>query len=179
MTPVSTRRGRTGLGQRVRAANPIRTNAQLVDDIGTRAGQWAGRSRQQVSLAGDTPRVVGTKQHTYAKVSVRPSTVANSTRGWRVGDPINNLTAKGNVPSWTAVRQRFWKNQAFYNAAECKAADLARMRQGLAPQRVNRDTGLLESMHLHHDPPQSAGGLFDFESMWPPHHWELNYGSGS
>ena len=45
----------------------VRTNAQLVDDIGTRAGQWAGRSRQQTSLAGLTAREIGTKQHTYAR----------------------------------------------------------------------------------------------------------------
>lgn len=45
----------------------VRTNAQLVDDIGTRAGQWAGRSRQQTSLAGLTAREVATQQHSYAK----------------------------------------------------------------------------------------------------------------
>ena len=45
----------------------VRSNAQLVDDIGTRAGQWAGRSRQQTSLAGLTAREVGTQQHSYAK----------------------------------------------------------------------------------------------------------------
>ena len=44
-----------------------RTNAQLVDDIGTRAGQWARRSRQQTALADASPQTVGIKQHGYAK----------------------------------------------------------------------------------------------------------------
>lgn len=33
--------------------------------------------------------------------------------GWKVGEPITNQTAKGNVPAWSTVRQRFWKNEAF------------------------------------------------------------------
>jgi hypothetical protein len=99
------------------------------------------------------------------------------TRGWKVGDPINNLTAKGNVPSWDAVRQRIWKNEAFYNPGQYTARDLGRMQQGLAPQRLNQ-FGQWESMHLHHNPPQSAGGLFDVEPLWPPQHWDVHYGNG-
>jgi RHS repeat-associated protein len=33
--------------------------------------------------------------------------------GWKVGSPITNLTSKGNVPAWSTVRQRYWKNEAF------------------------------------------------------------------
>lgn len=33
-----------------------------------------------------------------------PTTLANSTKGWKVGDPINNLTSKGGVPEWGTVR---------------------------------------------------------------------------
>jgi len=106
-------------------------------------------------------------------------TVANSTRAWRVGDPINNLTSRGRVPSWDAVRQRYWKNEAFYRSGEYSSAELVRMRQGLAPQRLNFRTGKLESIHLHHDPPQSAGGLFDFEPLWPEAHRQIHRGGGS
>jgi hypothetical protein len=95
--------------------------------------------------------------------------VANATRGWRVGDPINNLTAKGNVPSWSAVRQRIWKNEAFYNAESYSAGNVTRMRQGLAPQQINR-FGQIESMEFHHWPPQRQGGLFDVTPMWPSDH---------
>lgn len=85
-------------------------------------------------------------------------------------DPINNLTAAGNVPSWSAVRSRIWKNEAFYNPTVYDEVNLARMRIGLAPQRVNPITGLFESMHLHHIPPQREGGLFDVIKLWPPEH---------
>ncbi|MEM7176003.1 MAG: tetratricopeptide repeat protein, partial [Chlamydiota bacterium] len=39
-------------------------------------------------------------------------TMPNSTIGWKVGDPINNLTKSGGVPKWSTVRQRYWKNKA-------------------------------------------------------------------
>ena len=97
-------------------------------------------------------------------------TTANPTRGWKVGDPINNFTSKGNVPSWSAVRQRFWKNEALNNAANYSEANLARMRQGLAPQRINPQSGLLESKELHHTPSQRSGGLFDVQPVWPEEH---------
>ena len=114
--------------------------------------------------------------HLSRTASMRPGgvggaspVVANATRGWHVGDPINNLTAKGNVPSWDAVRQRYWKNQRFYRTATYGPTDLARMRKGLAPQRIN-DFGQLESVQLHHNPPRSAGGLFDVRPLWPDQH---------
>jgi hypothetical protein len=97
-------------------------------------------------------------------------TLPNTTRGWRVGDPINDLTSTGRVPSWTAVRQRFWKNEAHFNPGNYSEANLARMRQGLAPQRINPRTGQLESMELHHTPPQRDGGLFDVRPVWPDDH---------
>jgi len=100
--------------------------------------------------------------------------MANSTRGWRVGEPINNLTAKGNVPSWSAVRQRFWKNEAHFNAEKYSGVNLDRMKRGLAPQKINRRTGRLESKELHHIPPQREGGLFDFEAVWPDAHARID-----
>jgi hypothetical protein len=95
--------------------------------------------------------------------------VVNTTCGWRVGGPINNLTLEGNVPSWDAVRQRIWKNEAFYNAKKYTAENLARMRQGLAPQRINK-LGQIESMEFHHWPPQRQGGLFEVTPTWPSDH---------
>jgi hypothetical protein len=97
-----------------------------------------------------------------------------TTKGWRVGDPINNLTAKGQVPSWSAVRQRIWKNEAFYNARNYSPENLARMRQGLAPQRINKALGDWESMELHHWPPQRDGGLFDVQKVWPSEHENID-----
>lgn len=40
--------------------------------------------------------------------------------------------------------------------------NIKRMEKGLAPQYINKETGILESMELHHDPAQRAGGKFNF-----------------
>ena len=53
--------------------------------------------------------------------------------GWKVGDDISNLTRAGNVPSWSTVRQRYWKNEALTNYKEYSPEDLLRMSQGRAP----------------------------------------------
>ena len=95
---------------------------------------------------------------------------ARTFRGWRQGDPITNLTRQGNVPKWSTIRQRYWKNEALYNPSAWKKADLERMQRGLAPQRLNRETGVWESKELHHIPPQREGGLFDFVPLWPDEH---------
>jgi len=117
----------------------------------------------------------GVRSFLRGRVPVAPGrTLPNTTRGWRVGDPINNLTAEGNVPSWSTVRQRFWKNEAALNPGNYSEANLARMRQGLAPQRINRVTGELESMELHHMPPQRDGGLFDVQPVWPDEHARID-----
>jgi hypothetical protein len=97
-------------------------------------------------------------------------TLPNSTRGWHVGDPINNLTSKGDVPSWTAVRERIWKNEAYYRSGKYDVLDRIRMQQGLPPTRINPEAGLLERMELHHVPPQREGGLFDVHRLWESQH---------
>jgi len=99
----------------------------------------------------------------------RQPTTVNNTRGWRRGEPINNQTAAGRTPTWSAVRSRYWKNQSLDTEAY-SPRNIVRMSGGLAPQRVNPRTGLLESQELHHDPPQREGGLFDLEQLWPEEH---------
>ncbi len=95
--------------------------------------------------------------------------------GWKVGEPITNLTAKVNVPAWSTVRQRFWKNEAFLNGSAYSESNLLRMQKGLAPQRLNPNTGLMESMELHHHiVPQRNRGLFDFIKVWPDEHRALD-----
>ncbi|HQJ90442.1 MAG TPA: hypothetical protein PLB70_07490, partial [Paludibacteraceae bacterium] len=112
-----------------------------------------------------------------SKVSTPASETATEAAktGWKVGEPITNLTAKGNVPAWSTVRQRFWKNEAFLNGSTYAESDLLRMQKGLAPQRLNPNTGLPESMELHHHiVPQRDGGLFDFMKVWPDEHRALD-----
>jgi len=108
-------------------------------------------------------------------------TQASSVKGWSVGQPITNLTADGNVPKWSTVRQRYWKNEAEMvksNPTNTKYAgkvisseeNIKRMEQGLAPQKLNPKTGKMESMELHHNPAQRDGGLFDVIEVWPEEH---------
>ncbi len=78
------------------------------------------------------------------------------------------------MPPWSAVCQRIWKNEAFSNTENYAVENVARMRKGLAPQRFNEETGLLESMELHHWPPQREGGLFDVQKVWPSEHANID-----
>jgi len=143
------------------AREPIILNTERVDRILASA---LSRRGQFVP-----PELQVTRVLTKA-VAPRGPTLPNTTRGWRVGDPINNLTSTGRVPSWSAVRQRFWKNEAALNPGNYSQANLARTQRGLAPQRINPRTGQLESMELHHTPPQRNGGLFDVQPVWQDDH---------
>ncbi|WCM22946.1 hypothetical protein NDK50_33765 [Paraburkholderia bryophila] len=85
--------------------------------------------------------------------------------GWKRGDDVYQPTASSNDPSWSAVRSRFWKNEAQSpDAANIYGAEnLDRMSQGLAPQRYNPDKGGMESMELSHEPiPARDGGKTSF-----------------
>ena len=102
-----------------------------------------------------------------------PVSKVNVTKtGWSVGESITNLTSKGNVPAWSTVRQRYWKNESFLNNASniYSESNLLRMRKGLAPQIRNTRTGRLESIELHHTKPQREGGLFEFIKVTPDQH---------
>ena len=100
---------------------------------------------------------------------------SNVAKGWKVGDPIDNLTKAGNQPSWSAVRQRYWKNEAFNNPKNYSPENIIRMQKGLAPQRFNELTGKMESMELHHVIPQRSNlpGINNYDnlrSVWPDEH---------
>jgi RHS repeat-associated protein len=172
-----------------RAAAGLGAEAQAAANMGRVLGSPAGRLFEVAyggsipSAANVTVTIGAVEQVTLRGAQVAASgiegsagilTLVNDTRGWRVGDPINNLTAAGDVPSWSAVRERIWKNEAFFNASNYSVNDLSRMRGGLAPQQLNPRTGQLESMELHHWPPQRAGGLFDVEKVWPNRHARID-----
>ena len=99
------------------------------------------------------------------KTSKLAPTTFSSVKGWKRGNPINNLTRSGKIPSWDAIRKRAWKNEAYYNPWGYNSNQLARMRKGLAPQEFR--AGKFESMEFHHMPPQRSGGLFDFIKLSP------------
>jgi filamentous hemagglutinin len=96
----------------------------------------------------------------------------NAARAWRLGDNVYAPTAQGNVPAWSTVRSRFWKNEAAsLNAAEAYGAEnVDRMRRGLAPQRYNADRGAMESMELSHEPIPLRDGGRNFVPRWPQDH---------
>ncbi len=98
--------------------------------------------------------------------------IANTpSTGWKVGDPINNYTKAGNVPTWSTVRSRFWKNEALYNKSAYPSQNVFRMKSGHAPIIFNVKIKKLESMELHHTPiPQRDGGLFGFKPVTPKEH---------
>ena len=106
-------------------------------------------------------------------------TQANNVCGWKVGDAINNRTLLGDVPSWSTVRARHWKNKALDHKLgkvtgefeyKLTPENINRMEKGLAPQYYNRDLKKWESVELHHEPPQREGGLFDFEELTVDQH---------
>lgn len=112
-----------------------------------------------------------------------PPTQVRNVFGWKVGDPIINRTITGDIPTWSAVRARHWKNKALDHKLE-KITDkleyeptpenISRMEKGLAPQYEHEVTGKIESMELPHNPPQREGGLFDFKEVTIDEHGRLD-----
>ena len=111
-------------------------------------------------------------------------TQANNVCGWRVGQEINNRTLLGDVPSWSTVRARHWKNKALDHKLgkvtgkleyEPTLENIKRMEKGLAPQYEVEKTGKIESVELHHEPPQRDGGLFDFEELTVEQHTKKDF----
>jgi len=96
-----------------------------------------------------------------------------SATGWQVGDPVNVYTKSGDYPSWSAARQRFWKNEAFLNPEQYSAENLDRMSNGLAPLD---ETG--RSYQIHHiygrgipDPHNP----FNLQVVTWWEHWAIHY----
>ena len=77
------------------------------------------------------PKVGGEKDSktNYGKSSPN----LEKTKGWKVGDSIDNLTRAGNEPSWNTVKSRYWKNESYYNAELYSERNLEFMKKGKAP----------------------------------------------
>lgn len=88
-----------------------------------------------------------------AKARANTDDLAGGGKAWKVGDSIDAPTKAGNSPSWTTVRQRFWKNEAIKNSDSWSPANLQPMRNGLAPvDNIGRP------YELHHLVWRSQGG---------------------
>lgn len=118
--------------------------------------------------------------HTGSPTVGEPPTIALLTN-WNVGDPIDQVDANGNYPSWETVRERYWQNRA-NNAqpGEFAAVTLANMRNGNAPRaRIiarSRATGQeyeeLVTKELHHIAGRGGAQPHDISNLlevWP---WE-------
>lgn len=154
-----------------KAFERFRSNPKLapyVDKMVAALDKWRKDLLEKFSPKVTPGRCVACEK--AASTKAEKMTLPNATKGWKPGDPINNLTAAGKVPSWSTVRSRYWKNEAISNPSTYSKRNLSRLEQGLAPQRINPRTGQIESMELNHTPPQRDGGLFDVEKLWPDEH---------
>ena len=136
-----------------------------------------------VGLAGDVadvliPFVGGIGEATRAvKVATQATeildTASDVKKGWKVGEDITNLTKAGNVPSWSTIRSRYWKNKAHYFEADYSTNDLERMKKGLAPLVENVD-GKKYPMELHHPNGRKGENIFTFIEATPWKHAEID-----
>ena len=69
-------------------------------------------------------------------------TQANNVCGWRMGQDVTNRTILGDVPTWSTVRARHWKNKALDHKKgtvkgelkyEPTPENIERMERDLAP----------------------------------------------
>ena len=94
--------------------------------------------------------------------------------GWKVGDDISKLTRAGNVPSWSTVRQRYWKNEALTNFEKYSPENLMRMGHGRAPLIAHPVTKKIYPMELHHPNGRAGDNLFNFIEVTPWEHDRLD-----
>ena len=137
---------------------------------------WAGLVGDVIDLVpfatgiGETVKITKSlKKATTVKDAAKKindvSSAAKTTkRGWKVGDDITNLTRAGKDPSWSTVRQRYWKNQAYY-APYKFPQDISRMKKGLAP--IGWD-GF--SMQLHHPHGRDGLNFYKFKPLTRTEH---------
>ncbi|MEV6630256.1 DNRLRE domain-containing protein [Actinoplanes sp. NPDC051470] len=116
--------------------------------------------------------------HTYYVLAGdAPVLVHNCGGRWKRGEDYSKPNKKGQPPSLSTMRKRFWKNEAMEPAAadQYGAANVARMEKGGAPQRT-RPNGNTESMELSHEPiPERDGGML-LTPRWPEDHVKMDPG---
>ena len=131
-----------------------------------------------IGLAGDVadvliPFVGGIGETTRAlkaasKATGFIDTASDVKKGWKIGDDITSLTKAGNVPSWSTLRSRYWKNKAYYFASEYSEENVSRMMRGLAPQII--DQGKECAMELHHIRGRKGNYFYFFFEISPADH---------
>ena len=122
-----------------------------------------------VSKADDVVDTVKTAN----KVDNAIDTAKTAKKGWKVGDDVATLTKAGNSPTWSTVRRRHWKNEAFYNPSKYSnnLDNLNRMKRGLAP--IGNDGFPIE---LHHRFGRKGANFYIFEPLTRTDHMFTHYG---
>ncbi|MBQ4559301.1 MAG: RICIN domain-containing protein [Lachnospiraceae bacterium] len=133
---------------------------------------WAGVIADTVDLI---PFVTGLGESVRAlktinKIDKLVDSSKTVKKGWQVGSDITTLTKKGKVPSWSTVKSRYWKNEAYFNSQNYSLSNLELMKKGRAPL-VELD-GKLYPTELHHINPRSKGGGNEFDNLLPVTPWE-------
>jgi len=108
-----------------------------------------------VAKAAAPPKAPAPKAPKAPKAAPKANTPkASAGKKWKVGDPHDAPTAAGRTPTWSTVRNRYWKNRAQTAApGEFSPSNLSRMRAGKAP--IDPHSGL--PMELEHMTPQRTG----------------------
>ena len=139
---------------------------------------WAGLVGDVVDLipgvtcVGETIKAVKTGKRVVETIDTTSAVTKTVTKGWKVGDDITKATAKGTSPSWTTIRNIYWKNEAHYNSSKYTQSNLERMRQGKAPLVKNAENGKFYSMELHHKNPRRNGGTHNYSNLQPLSPWD-------
>ena len=89
-------------------------------------------------------------------------------KGWKVGDPIDNLTKAGNEPSWSTVKSRYWKNEAYYNPDMYSSKNIELMKKGNAPRHNTIDV----PKELHHIDGRNIDNPHNIDNLMPVWPWE-------
>ena len=105
------------------------------------------------------------------------SGIAGMVSGIAVHGTLTGIERLGNV-TWDKNRRDYWKNEAAKHPDLYSAENLARMRNGSAPQRINPKTGQIESKELHHGIIPRRSGLprtlvdqpGNLKQVWPDEH---------
>ena len=136
-------------------------------------GAWAGLIGDIIDVV--VPCVSGVGEIAHGAISVAKVVKDEAKvikKGWKVGDDIKALTKAGNIPSWSALKQRYWKNVGHYTPDLYPDVggynNRERMLKGLAP-KVN-DNGVICSMELHHPHGRKGDNFWIFEPVTPSQH---------
>jgi len=137
-------------------------------NVGKKLEEWCKKLAE--AFMGDTPAGEVIDETSYGKSSGN----LEKTKGWKVGDPIDNLTKAGKEPSWSTVKARYWKNEAFYNSDLYSERNLEFMKKGKAP---HYDEIIDVPKELHHikgrkiDNPHNINNL---KEVWPWEHEDID-----